>query len=554
MRTYKNIVHDYLNWFSDQTKDGNYIPENYFRPYNDDKTRYAIEFGRVFKNLLAKCYHPTLGSWYFTTFILGDMQYAGTFGHKVCYNKLWFEWDGLLPATDHLCIACQRGGGKTLKFSIIEPLKRGYLFNNHKTIIAGSSEDQVSEEIITPIKTTIVNNQALLSKCPDIRKAKWTNTFITYNNGYIIGKGVGGSILGKHVDYIVNDDILQEEGTKKMSDEAIKSYVLDTLDPMITVRRGQMVVVGTPKAETDIFHFIVDKIKTEPGTSWVFRRYPAILDYDKKILQLPCRFTWNQLIQKRLDLGAWRFEKEYQVSFIPQANALFPNNLLKMAQNKGRELNFKTRHVQKEGDTEMYYYFMGVDLARSGEASADNSVYTVVQFNPETQEKIPVYAEILHGVKINRQVRRIAEISRGFNNCPILVEQNNIGQDFIDLLVDNYNCHVEIFKMTSTSKENLIRLLIANFEQEKIILPYGDDFTRHTMKQIIEELRRFRVEVTPAGNEVFRGLPHDDCVISLALAVKCTLFGGNTPFIVDRFDKPSKLSNIEKMIRDGVIK
>jgi len=66
-------------------------------------------------------------------------------------------------------------------------------------------------------------------------------------------------------------------------------------------------------------------------------------------------------------------------------------------------------------------------------------------------------------------------------------------------------------------------------ENEKLILPMGNELGYEISNQINEELGNFVVEITPAGNEVMKGSgkSHDDIVMALALANKCSqIYGG----------------------------
>ena len=141
------------------------------------------------------------------------------------------------------------------------------------------------------------------------------------------------------------------------------------------------------------------------------------------------------------------------------------------------------------------------------------------------------------GLKISEQAKHIAELSKKFNNCQVLVEQNNMGIDMIDELADTWNVGVESFTTggKGQKKEELIRFLITAFEHEQIIMPQGDEWARQQMEVMSDELSKFCVNITPAGNEQYKGMgAHDDTVMSLALVNKATQTLG-APFAVTSF-------------------
>mgnify|MGYP006298006665 FL=1 len=177
----------------------------------------------------------------------------------------------------------------------------------------------------------------------------------------------------------------------------------------------------------------------------------------------------------------------------------------------------------------------GIDVARSGSASADYTVVTLLAYNSVNQEKRIIHVWREKGLKITEQGRLIADISKKFRNPMFLVEQNNIGQDMIDTLVDEYNVGVEAHNTTYRSKDEMVRFLVTAFEYEQMVMPRGDHWSRELMDELEYELQKFSVTHTPAGNEKYEGLgAHDDMVMSLALANKATQEFG-VPFAVTNF-------------------
>ncbi|MHA1410715.1 MAG: hypothetical protein ACTSQY_10495, partial [Candidatus Odinarchaeia archaeon] len=158
--------------------------------------------------------------------------------------------------------------------------------------------------------------------------------------------------------------------------------------------------------------------------------------------QCPDRFTWEQIIEKRLTMGALKFAREYQLDFFSRDQSLFPDLLIKHARDKGKDCKIM---YKSDGRGPEWSFLIGVDVARSGSASADYTVAIVLAYNSITQEKQLVHMWREKGFKIKEQANEIANIAHNFNNAIVLVEQNNIGQDMIDTLVDDYNVSVESF-------------------------------------------------------------------------------------------------------------
>ena len=543
MRTYQDIIEDYLEWYCKKQ-------EELGKPYIDPKeylsgseSEINIKKGRIWRKILKLVYKKDEGIYWFTKFILGDLTYAG-YPNPIRFNSLWFKWTKIANSGDHISIKCSRQHGKSTYWTVIQSVYRTSLYENYNVLVESASEDQ-AVMLMGYIINIINNNEFLISK--KSKSAKWSTTEISFNGGKIVGKGVGSEVRGGTYDYIICDDILRSDN--KLGDEDIERFVGEELEAMIFVRKGQMVLVGTPKSESDIFATIDEQI--DKGSSgWKQYTYPAILDWDKKELLCPDRFTWEQLMRKREIMGRMKFDKEFMCQTYSSGSQLFPFELRKRAMELG--IPHKLYSKAKPEEVNKISYYIGVDCARAGTASGDFTVATVVAYNPDDQTKRIVWLWRKKGLKIKEQVEQIAELSKNFNHPIILVEQNNIGQEFIDIMVDEYNLNVEQFLTTKGSKyEDLIRYLIIALENEKIILPTGNEFSKEVIKDLDRELERFVVEITKAGNEVFKGSghSHDDMVISLALANRCTQSYGYSPFANTL--SASKTSALEKFAATG---
>jgi len=531
MRTYQDMIKDYLTWYSAKINNIDFAYHNYIE--NQDEETQKIRTASVWEEILDLCYKTTEGIFWYTKFILGDLTNAG-YPNAIIFNGLWYKWSKLIAKGDHIAIKCSRQHGKSTYWTVIQTVFRTSLYENYNVLITSASEDQAMM-MLGFITRIIENNEFLMSK--KAKSAKWSTTEMSYNGGTIVGKGVGSEVRGGTYDYILCDDILRSDN--KLSDRDIENFVNEELEPMIFVRSGQIVIVGTPKSESDIFSYISEQI--EDGSLWRMFNYPAIIDIDKKQILCPDRFTWEQLMKKKKVMGQMKFDKEFMCKTYSSGSQLFPPESRVAAKTMGKE--WKTYSHALSTDTYEWQYYIGVDVARAGTASADFTVATVIAYNTRTHMKRIVYIWRKKGLKIPVQAKNIAMISQSFNHPIILVEKNNMGQDLIDELEDNYNLNIEAFTTggRGQGKEDLIRMLMLAFENEKMIMPCADITSREMLSDLDKELDRFVVEITKAGNEVFKGSgrSHDDTVISLALANRCSQSHGYSPF-AQTIDPPKK--------------
>ena len=427
MRTYKDIYRSYLDWVYKKTGDEDYLWDN-FMEARDKNTAYSM----LYKNILELCFDPQNGMYYFVKFIVGDLRDIG-YPSNFRMNRLLRRWEKLVKRKKHLAILSARGHGKSVFFSEILNIYDLFLFSHRKVIIESASQEQ-AERILEEIKLIIDNNEWLKSKKnPDM----WRAGKLGYNKGYILGKGFGSEILGEHVDRIVIDDILRADN--KLTDEEIEDFIDMTLEPMLLNRKGQMILVGTPRRESDIFSTIFNRIKADDACPWHLAKFPAVVNYETKQIQCPDRFTWKDIMGKRLIMGPLKFSREYQLEFFSRDTSLFPTKIVKPAKDKGKDMKLLYK-ADKRDPTWMFV--IGVDVARSGSVSADFTVAVVMAYNTVTQHKQIVHMWRSKGMKTTDQAIKVAQLSRDFDYCLVLVEQNNMGIDMIDDLVDKHNCYL----------------------------------------------------------------------------------------------------------------
>jgi len=150
-----------------------------------------------------------------------------------------------------------------------------------------------------------------------------------------------------------------------------------------------------------------------------------------------------------------------------------------------------------------------------------------------------------------------------------MVERNNIGQDMVDQLSDDYGIPVETYLTSftgkSNKKEDLVRYTVQCLENELIVFPSGNEeemaspgFTeRDVMIELRNELEAFSIVQTPAGNETFKGVgSKDDACMSLCLAIMATKrLSFENAFVVDKFETTNKKeSDIVQLIKMGLIR
>lgn len=150
------------------------------------------------------------------------------------------------------------------------------------------------------------------------------------------------------------------------------------------------------------------------------------------------------------------------------------------------------------------FYVMGVDLAKT----VDFTVLTVM--DSVTRELVAF--ERFQDVSWTEQKIRIQSLAKKYNNALCFIDSTGVGDPVVEDLQKS-GVSVDGIKFTSASKFNLIDNLSIAIEQRLITFPM--------VEVLIKELKQFEYVITNAGNIKYSAPEgkHDDCVISLALAV-----------------------------------
>lgn len=541
MRRYREIYEDFLEFTYKTSKDSYY--KDYFENVLEEH-KLEKEAG-LLKAIIDLCYDKNYGMFYFCKFVLGDLKYAG-YEKPVYFNKLWSEWEQLIKTHRHLAILASRQiAGKTTFFSIILPIYIKTLWKN-QVVTEVSATARQAEKNNSRIQSIIKNNEFLVSKA-DTNRFSASRT--PYNGKYIECVGVGTEIRGESPHWILCDDILR--GDNKLSDKEVIDYVDEVLEPMTIVNNAPLIIVGTPKNAKDIFAEVLKRMRTMKDSEWRLFKYPAILDREKKIVLTPDRFTYEQIISKERLMGRLKFSKEFLCECFAEGASLFPPSLTE----KAKDYNLSYLQTTPKAANDNYAYFTGVDVARSGESSADYTAIVTIRHDYRDNTKTLVGLERFKGVHINEQIDIIGKTAKRFNSI-VMVERNSFGEDFINMLIDNFNITVESFLTTHASKENIIRLLISNFENNKIKIPYKEEEDQILSDQLVEELNNFSVMYTKNGTEVLRaGSGHDDLVLSLSFSVNASKSLGSAPFAVMDFpdEHSSGKSKMEVLMEGNIL-
>ncbi len=254
--------------------------------------------------------------------------------------------------------------------------------------------------------------------------------------------------------------------------------------------KGWVIFIGTPKGRNFFFQLFQRGKVNKEWQSFHFSAY----DTANKVKNPP-RVSTDELQRLKEELSEDVFREEWLAEFLEGEGTVFRNIQLCLAPKSQCYSTPNPAHS----------YHIGADLARL----RDWSVFIVLD---TTTSKV-VYFERFNKLDWEFQKMRLANLADSYNNARIIVDATGVG-DPIALDLQRMGLYVTAYKITSSEpKARLIENLKLRIEQKQITIPDEPDLVR--------ELESYEFFKTDSGRTCYEAPSgeHDDCVMSLALAV-----------------------------------
>lgn len=446
------------------------------------------------------------------------------------------EWDRLAYEHKRLCVLAARDHGKTYFFDFAYPIWQilrkpwgsGFIF---------SATQPQAERILGDIKYEIETNPRLQWLMPS-RKDRWSSTSIRLSNGHrIFARGFGTKVRGAHPDWIVCDDVLNDE---TMYSELVRQKQIDYFYTAITnmiVPSGQIVVVGTPFHKSDLYA----SLKENP--EYHFQKYQAIDDSGKALW--PDRYSAALLARRRVEIGAIRFTREFLCEPVSDDMSLFPGTLFRGEPVEQFQL---TLGMPKEfWDSLGVQIYVGVDFAMSSSVQAD---YTVIWVMGTDKFGNRWVIDIIRkkGLPYQEQLSLINEVGRRYDPALIFLESNQMQRIFGDELIRLTDLPIKEFT-TGVQKNSLdkgvpsLRVLLEN---KKFRIPRGDRRSIEETEVWIDEMRSF----TWAEGKLQSVGGHDDTVMGCWICDQAIRHGGFAFTFGDEYNKSPSREEIADLMRE----
>jgi hypothetical protein len=213
----------------------------------------------------------------------------------------------------------------------------------------------------------------------------------------------------------------------------------------------------------------------------------------------------KEIEEARRTLPEFVFKQEFEAVFLDDAASVFR----KIDQCVGGTF---------EDPIPGHYYVTGWDVAKQD----DYSVITTIDCNTGQIVDFQRFNRIDYGLQLDNYV--VPTVQR-YNNAHVIMDTTGVGSPILEE-AQKRDISVEGYYFTNASKKELIDRTVVAIEQHYISYP--------AIPVLLTELKEFSYEITKSRNVIY-GAPegkHDDCVISLCLAVWGAKRGAEVPMTI----------------------
>lgn len=415
--------------------------------------------------------------------------------------------------TKHVCVMAARGHSKTTIMSVAYPL--WYCYKNTtspKSIVIVSMNQNESRRIMGIIRDYIYKYQDFLGFKLKVDTADELQIYLPNSIDHHTISCVPIGTRGRHCDVLICDDVMKDEqGNTVQSITKLKQIWWNAQTPMVSAKKGIILLLGTPISTNDLFGDVKEIIERETeqtgDSNWLFMRYPALTDDGK--VQFPEFYDYDQLMSIKSSKPDWVWEQEYMLRPFGGSQSIFRLDDLESASNLAYpEL--------KEEELLSRKTYIGCDVAMSDASTADYSAFFVVSKCPNHPLKIE-YIWHERGVDEPLQIDEIKNLKRIHNVCYGKIEKKGLTYSMSNKVIKDPELAgiIEEWNPTNEEKAKIIGNLQLLIKHNMLYIP--KDLQHYN--ELMSELMSFTL-INKNGNQIYKASTgHDDLVIGLALAV-----------------------------------
>lgn len=435
------------------------------------------------------------------------------------------EWSNLTQLYPWSCYLCARASGKSYQWSYAFILWRLWSYTrptayrqdttdnaNRKETCYITNTFTLAKVQIAKVTEEIEANDLIKEKLNPYNKASIGETAIKTETGSTLHvRGKDSMIRGLHVGACLCDDMPDESSLYSDEQrEKLKELLKGTIEPIVEPY-GYFLVTGTPysSAPNELYQVL------KADKRFYCFEYPILFPDGRPLA--PDRYTFEQILDKKEELGTIVFNREYLVVPISDMSTIFPYEYL-MRSIIGME-TIRFASSIDDFPFKLTRVHIGVDFAVSGNIGADYTVYSVWGKDAMDNYYLLYYYR-KRGMSHNEQVDKIVQLDRLFHPNKIRCEANGFQSILSGLAKERGLKNIEPFTTTEGNKKDLytgLPSLSAMFERGQIKCPYAMGETRQAVDLMFGEFSSITFRSDNGKLEAASG--HDDVVMANFLAI-----------------------------------
>lgn len=435
------------------------------------------------------------------------------------------EWGNLTQLYPWSCYLCARASGKSYQWSYAFILWRLWSYTrptayrqdttdnaNRKETCYITNTFTLAKVQIAKVTEEIEANDLIKEKLNPYNKASIGETAIKTETGSTLHvRGKDSMIRGLHVGACLCDDMPDESSLYSDEQrEKLKELLKGTIEPIVEPY-GYFLVTGTPysSAPNELYQVL------KADKRFYCFEYPILFPDGRPLA--PDRYTFEQILDKKEELGTIVFNREYLVVPISDTSTIFPYEYL-MRSIIGME-TIRFASSIDDFPFKLTRVHIGVDFAVSGNIGADYTVYSVWGKDAMDNYYLLYYYR-KRGMSHNEQVDKIVQLDRLFHPNKIRCEANGFQSILSGLAKERGLKNIEPFTTTEGNKKDLytgLPSLSAMFERGQIKCPYAMGETRQAVDLMFGEFSSITFRSDNGKLEAASG--HDDTVMAAFISV-----------------------------------
>lgn len=435
------------------------------------------------------------------------------------------EWSNLTQLYPWSCYLCARASGKSYQWSYAFILWRLWSYTrptayrqdtvdnaNRKETCYITNTFTLAKVQIAKVTEEIEANDLIKEKLNPYNKASIGETAIKTETGSTLHvRGKDSMIRGLHVGACLCDDMPDESSLYSDEQrEKLKELLKGTIEPIVEPY-GYFLVTGTPysSAPNELYQIL------KADKRFYCFEYPILFPDGRPLA--PDRYTFEQILAKKEELGTIVFNREYLVVPISDTSTIFPYEYLMRSVIGMETIRFASSI--DDFPFKLTRVHIGVDFAVSGNIGADYTVYSVWGKDAMDNYYLLYYYR-KRGMSHNEQVDKIVQLDRLFHPNKIRCEANGFQSILSGLAKERGLKNIEPFTTTEGNKKDLytgLPSLSAMFERGQIKCPYAMGETRQAVDLMFGEFSSITFRSDNGKLEAASG--HDDVVMANFLAI-----------------------------------